>query len=139
MGRHGGPLGRHGAIVDTAPCVRSFRIRDTRYPVGMTGRSGTMLLQARKAGGLTQAELARRSGVSRSTISLYETGAREPGADLFLHLLGATGAAVTVERFSSEQVRRGRIFSDLVAFAHELPHRWPGDRIGFPAAVWHQR
>lgn len=103
------------------------------------GRSGAMLHQARRAAGLTQTELARRSGVSRSAISLYETGGREPGADVFLRLVGTTGAAVTMEPFSAEQVRRGRIVSDVIAFARELPHRWPGDRIGFPAAVWHQR
>jgi transcriptional regulator with XRE-family HTH domain len=98
-----------------------------------------MLVQARTADGITQAELAERSGVTRSAISLYETGAREPGAEVFLRLLAATGAALVVERFSEEQVRRGRIFSDLLIFARELPHRWPGDRVGFPAAIWRQR
>lgn len=34
--------------------------------------------EARTAGGLTQAEFARRAGVTQSVISAYETGRREP-------------------------------------------------------------
>lgn len=99
-------------------------------------RSGVLLKKARLAAGLTQAELQARSGVPKSAISMYETGAREPGADAFLQLLGATGSRVTVSRFSDEAIRRGRVLSDLLRFASELPHRWPGDKIRFPAEVW---
>jgi transcriptional regulator with XRE-family HTH domain len=102
----------------------------------MVRKSATMLLEARRAASLTQAELAGRSGVPRSAISLYETGAREPGTDVFLRMLAATGATVTISRFSDEQIRRGRIFSDLLAFADELPHRWPGDHLEFPSRLW---
>ncbi len=48
------------------------------------------LVQLRKAAGLSQQELARRLQLTRSAISMYETGQREPGletleamADLF--------------------------------------------------------
>jgi transcriptional regulator with XRE-family HTH domain len=102
----------------------------------VTKRSGLILKQARRAAGLTQAELEARSGVPKSAISMYETGFRQPGADAFLHLLDATGSRVTVSRFSDEQFRRGRVFSDLLRFASELPHRWPGDDVRFPAEVW---
>lgn len=102
----------------------------------MTNRSGLILREARRAAGLTQAELGARSGVPKSAISMYETGVRQPRADAFLHLLDATGSQVTVSRFSDEQVRRGRVFSDLLRFASELPHRWPGDEIPFPVEVW---
>jgi transcriptional regulator with XRE-family HTH domain len=95
-----------------------------------------MLKQARRAAGLTQAELHRRTGVAKSAISMYETGAREPGAEVFLRLLGGADCQVRVCRFSPEQLRRGRVFSDLLQLASELPHRWPGDDVGFPAEVW---
>jgi hypothetical protein len=67
---------------------------------------------------------------------MYETGVREPGADAFLRLLEASGYQVTVSRFTTEQNRRARVLSDLLLFASELPHRWPGDDIGFPSQVW---
>lgn len=38
----------------------------------------TMLRQLRKKAGMTQPELAKKLGVSRSTISMYELGSREP-------------------------------------------------------------
>ena len=38
----------------------------------------TMLIQLRKAKGLTQEELAKQIGTSRSRISMYELGEREP-------------------------------------------------------------
>ena len=36
------------------------------------------LVQLRKAAGLSQQELARRLQLTRSAISMYETGQREP-------------------------------------------------------------
>jgi ectoine hydroxylase-related dioxygenase (phytanoyl-CoA dioxygenase family) len=53
-----------------------------------------VLHEARQLAGLTQAELADRAGVARSAVSMYESGAREPGADVFLRLLSAAGVAV---------------------------------------------
>ena len=41
------------------------------------------LVQLRKAAGLSQQELARRLQLTRSAISMYETGQREAMADLF--------------------------------------------------------
>ena len=39
------------------------------------------LVQLRKAAGLSQQELARRLQLTRSAISMYETGQREPGLE----------------------------------------------------------
>jgi transcriptional regulator with XRE-family HTH domain len=102
----------------------------------MSRPSGVLLRRARRAAGLTQAELGRRSGVAKTAISMYETGSREPGADVFLSLLDAAGCRLSVSRFSDEEARRGRVLSDLLLLAAELPHRWPGDRIRFPSGVW---
>jgi len=99
-------------------------------------QAATILLEARRSSHLTQAELARRSGVARSAISLYETGLREPGAEVFLQILAASGVRVAVERFTDEQIRRGRILSDLLECIGDRPRQWPGDQMAFPAAVW---
>ena len=95
-----------------------------------------LLQRTRKAAGLTQAELAKRAGVARTVISLYETGEREPGAEAFLRLIRASGGQVSVDRFDPEQIRRGRVVSDLLLFAEELPHHWPGDVLEFPSHLW---
>jgi len=95
-----------------------------------------MLKDARRAAGLTQTELEARSGVPQSAISMRDGGPAAPGAEVFLRLLGATGCQLSVTRFSDEQLRRERVFSDLLRFTSELPHRWPGDDIRFPVEVW---
>lgn len=42
----------------------------------------TVLQQLRKSRGLTQHELARQTGISRSRLSMYELGQREPDFDV---------------------------------------------------------
>jgi uncharacterized protein len=58
-----------------------------------------VLRDARRAAGLTQAELARRAGVTQSVISAYESGRREPALATLARLVEATGASLrmTVE------------------------------------------
>jgi uncharacterized protein len=50
-----------------------------------------VLREARRRAGLSQAELARRAGVSQPVISAYETGRREPGLSMLDKLVSATG------------------------------------------------
>jgi predicted nucleotidyltransferase/DNA-binding XRE family transcriptional regulator len=50
-----------------------------------------VLRDARQLGGLTQAQLSTRSGVTQSVISAFERGRREPGAETFLMLIEAAG------------------------------------------------
>jgi len=53
-----------------------------------------VLRDARRAAGLTQAELARRAGVTQSVISAYESGRREPALSTLSRLVDATGATL---------------------------------------------
>jgi hypothetical protein len=53
--------------------------------------AGALLRRARTAAGLTQAELARRAGVTQSVVSAYESGRRQPGLPTLLSLVAATG------------------------------------------------
>lgn len=109
------------------------------YPEGVTRTSASTLRAARQAAGLTQAELAGRAGVARSVLASYESGAREPSAATFLRILDAAGWVVSIDRPHDADVRRGVVLDDLLALAGELPHRWPGDDLTFPAAVWRRR
>lgn len=55
-----------------------------------------MLRSARQAAGLTQAELAARTGLARPNITAYETGRREPLFSTATMLLAAAGAVSNV-------------------------------------------
>ena len=58
---------------------------------------GSLLRSARRAAGLTQAELARRAGVTQSVISAYESGRREPALSTLMRLVEATGSRLHLE------------------------------------------
>lgn len=53
--------------------------------------AAALLRAARASAGLSQAEIVRRSGVDKSTISLIESGRRDPSVDKLDRLLRATG------------------------------------------------
>ena len=59
--------------------------------------AGSLLRAARKAAGLTQAELARRAGVTQSVISAYEAGRREPSVATLSRLVDAAGATLRLK------------------------------------------
>ena len=96
-----------------------------------------MLREAREAAGLTQAELARRSGVARSAVSMYERGNRVPGADAFLLLMTATGAAIANggPRQAVDCYRNSQIFTSLTSILSGIPIKASGP-LTFPANVW---
>jgi predicted nucleotidyltransferase/DNA-binding XRE family transcriptional regulator len=70
-----------------------------RYTEGMDlelATAGTLLRQARKRAGLSQAELAARAGVTQSVISAYESGHRQPAIPALWRLIEATGFELTL-------------------------------------------
>lgn len=52
---------------------------------------GVLLERVRVSAGLTQEELARRAGTSRTTLSAYEHGRKSPTAATFARLLSGAG------------------------------------------------
>jgi hypothetical protein len=87
------------------------------------------LHDARLRAGLSQAELAARSGTSQATISAYESGAKQPSVATFSRLLAAAGArlsvepaaAAIVEPSASELERAGETLAQVIALAEALP------------------
>jgi transcriptional regulator with XRE-family HTH domain len=55
-----------------------------------------LVREARRRAGLTQAELARRAGVPKSTVGRIESGARMPSAAMVERLVRAAGLEVSV-------------------------------------------
>lgn len=58
--------------------------------------SARIVGQVRQRAGLSQAELAQRSGISQSVISAYENGRREPGLAALVRIAGAAGLRLDV-------------------------------------------
>ena len=59
-------------------------------------RFAEMLLDARTAAGLTQAELEARCGIARPNIAAFEAGRREPRWETATRTLEATGATIEI-------------------------------------------
>jgi transcriptional regulator with XRE-family HTH domain len=93
--------------------------------------AGTMLQAARKRAGLTQGELAGRTGTSQATVSAYESGSKQPSVATFSRLLAATGSRLTVEPLrrplaepsAAELARAGDTLAEVITLAEALPVR----------------
>jgi len=89
------------------------------------------LISARRRAGLTQSELAARSGTSQATVSAYESGRKAPSVATLERLLAATGAQLSVESRATRAVdpsprvlsRRARTLLDVLELAEALPTR----------------
>jgi len=82
-----------------------------------------LLVTARRRARLSQRELARRSGVSQPLISAYETGARQPGADMLLRLVRATGHDLGLEDTVAASRTAAKKLEQVVGLASALPSR----------------
>ncbi|WP_405061674.1 helix-turn-helix domain-containing protein [Kribbella sp. NBC_01505] len=77
-------------------------------------RPTDLLLRARKAAGLRQAELACRAGTSRPTLSAYEHGRKSPTLETAARLLAETGFELDIRQqvgFVEHTTARGRVLS----------------------------
>ncbi len=78
--------------------------------------AAALLRAARKTARLSQAELVRRSGIDKSTVSLIEAGLRNPSIEKLDHLLRATGRRVGVYPTSrSGSIEAGDAIADWLA------------------------
>lgn len=69
--------------------------------------SGDLLREAREDAGLSQTELARRSGVAQSMVSSYEAGKRQPALSTLSRLIEATGHTLSLSLQRSDPSVRG--------------------------------
>ncbi|MGH9112026.1 MAG: helix-turn-helix domain-containing protein [Acidimicrobiales bacterium] len=73
----------------------------------MASGAGAVIREARRRSGLSQAELARRAGVSQPVISAYESGRRGPGLSMLAKLVEASGHHLRVDLVADPELRRG--------------------------------
>src|ERR1700709_877394 len=86
-------------------------------------RSGALLRTTRERAGLSQRELARRSGVAPTLISAYENGRRTPSGDALLRLLDAAGASVEVTTSVERSRDAAAQLEQVAALGMALPRR----------------
>ncbi|MDP4013587.1 MAG: helix-turn-helix transcriptional regulator [Candidatus Nanopelagicales bacterium] len=87
-----------------------------------------LIAEMRIAAGLSQAELARRSGIPRTVINAYERGRREPGATALARLAEACGQRLTVvPRRRLNLARNARVLAEVLDLAERLPRRRRGE------------
>ncbi len=95
---------------------------------------GGLLAQTRVAAGLSQAQLARRSGISRTVINVYESGTRMPGADALGRLVEACGGRLAVARpLQLDLDRNAEVLAQVLELADHLPQRRRSENLGLPA------
>lgn len=92
-----------------------------------------LIRQIRRELGLTQSELARRSGIHSSVLSAYEHGRRQPSAAALARIAAAAGLELRVDEPSVEPstARAGRILAQVLDLAEQLPYR-PRRDLAYP-------
>jgi len=77
-------------------------------------RSASVIREARLRAGLTQAELADRTGRDRSVIARWEQGVVAPSLDTLLELVRACGFDLPLELVSYDDDRVARLQKNLI-------------------------
>lgn len=100
---------------------------------GTSSSAASLVQMALDQSGLSQAELARRAGISRSVLNAYLKGHREPGADALLRLVSAAGGKLELGKHKPpvDPVRAGKILMQVLGLAEALPYR-PRAEMAYP-------
>ncbi|HUB37145.1 MAG TPA: helix-turn-helix transcriptional regulator [Solirubrobacteraceae bacterium] len=91
--------------------------------------AGELICQIRRRSGLSQAELARRTGIQSSVLSAYEHGRRQPSAAALARIARAAELELTVAPLSNrvDLERSGRTLKDVLDLADAMPKRRRGE------------
>jgi len=99
--------------------------------------AATLIAEVRLRGGLTQAELARRAGMTRSVVNAYERGQRQPSVDALSRLASAGGLQLELGSLPAlDNVRAGRLLAQVLDLAEALPSRRRG-KLTYPPLHLH--
>lgn len=100
---------------------------------GTSSSAASLVQMALDQSDLSQAELARRAGISRSVLNAYLKGHREPGADALLRIVSAAGGKLELgeRKPPVDPVRAGKILNQVLGLAEALPYR-PRAEMAYP-------
>jgi hypothetical protein len=98
------------------------------------GVAGDLIREIRNERGLSQAELARAAGLTRSVVNAYEHGRRQPGVDALARIAESAGMRLQVTPAPVDPIRAGRILEQVLDLASELPYRRPG-KLEYPTTL----
>ena len=95
--------------------------------------AGELIGQIRRESGLTQAEIARRTGIHSCVLSAYEHGRRQPSVAALARIAAVGGQVVRVDSPSIESSSRraGKILVQVLDLAEQLPYR-PRRDLAYP-------
>lgn len=98
--------------------------------------ASALIADVQRVSGLTQAELARRSGLQPSVLSAYEHGRRQPSVAALARIAGAAGLTIAVGPPSDEAAleRAGKVLIDVLGLADRMPAR-PRGELAYPPLI----
>lgn len=90
-----------------------------------------LIARLRQGSGLSQTELARRSGFDRSVLSAYEHGRRQPSVAALARIAEAAGMQLDLAASPSAAAdeHAGRVLAQVLELAEALPYRPPGELV----------
>jgi len=102
--------------------------------------AGDLIAQIRRTSGLSQAEIARRSGLQSSVLSAYEHGRRQPSVSALARIAAAAGMQLdlAVSPGAVAEEHAGRILAQVLELAESLPYR-PREELAYPPLIQLQR
>jgi transcriptional regulator with XRE-family HTH domain len=98
--------------------------------------AGGLIERARAAGGLTQAELARRTGMQSSVLSAYQHGHRQPSVAALARIARAAGLRLELVPATPAPAdeHAGAVLSQVLDLAGSMPYR-PRPRLEYPPLI----
>lgn len=98
--------------------------------------AGDLIGRIRSVSGLTQAEIARRTGMQSSVLSAYEHGRRQPSGAALARIARAAGLELELvpAAHRSADEHAGKILSQVLDLAGSMPYR-PRPELEYPPLI----